>query len=547
MDCGAATPDSHTNPRPSGDLVAHMLRLDPRASFFLHLPTADRIHALTAILDGPSGTHFRNQASRLITEALCVKRLVPEAYAEWRPLVRDAMLYFGSHLSTARLAPKIVQQIELPGDTPPEKRLLLLIATVPGLQKLGQVIARNRHLHPLVRRELTHLENGISDVTADEMRSVIIENLGQNLEHYAVKLERRIFREASVSAVLRFTWQNPETQRRERGVFKVMKPYVPLYFAEDMDLLGRLAKHLGSNHKQYGFAEHTLPETFNDVRRLLQHEVEFAREQTNLRKASHVYRSVPSVRIPRLIPQLCTSTITAMTEEHGEKITTAAVRQSHRRRTKIAEQLIDAVVAIPLLTPAGAGLFHADPHAGNLLYDKRTGTLTLLDWALTGQVRHDQRRQFAMLIAMMVLRDTQGLSHVIERLSLLDTNGSSRQRRIIHQEVGNFLRAQPLARMPRAVNVVDLLERIAWQGVRLPTSMVMLRKVLFTLDGILHEIAGSNISIEFPVLRRLLATWLQHPSRAGWPFSLRDWVAVYLSATLYGGRLALDGLQQLAA
>ena len=77
-----------------------------------------------------------------------------EVYAEWRPLVRDAMIYFGSHLSTARLAPKLVEQIELPLDTTPEKRLLRLIAKVPGLQKLGQVIARNRHLHPSVRREL---------------------------------------------------------------------------------------------------------------------------------------------------------------------------------------------------------------------------------------------------------------------------------------------------------------------------------------------------------------------------------------------------------
>ncbi len=523
-----------------------MLRVDPRAAFFLHLSTADRIHALTAILDGPSGAHFRNEASRLITEALSVKRLVPEVYAEWRPLVRDAMLYFGSHLSTARLAPKIVQQIELPADTSPEKRLLLLIAAVPGLQKLGQVIARNRHLHPRLRRELTQLENGISDVTADEMRSIIVKNLGPNLERYAVKLERRIFREASVSAVLRFSWRNPETRRRERGVFKVIKPYIPAYFAEDMELLGRLAKHLGSNHKKYGFAEHTLAETFNDVRRLLQHEVEFVREQTNLRKASRLYRSVASVRIPRVIPQLCTSTITAMTEEHGEKITTAVARLPQRRRTEIAAQLIDAIVAIPLLTPA-AGMFHADPHAGNLLYAKRCGTLTLLDWALTGHVTQDQRRQFAMLIAMIVLRDPQGLSDTIERLSRPRTNGSSRQRQVIHQEVASFFRAQPVARIPRAADIVDLLERMAWQGVRLPTQMVMLRKVLFTLDGILQEIAGSTASIEFLMGRRLLATWLQHPSRVGWPFSLRDWIAVYLSAMLYGSRLTLAGLQQLAA
>jgi ubiquinone biosynthesis protein len=96
-----------------------------------------------------------------MSEALSVKRLVPEVYAEWRPLVRDAMLFFGANLSTSRLAPKLVEQLELPPETTPEKRLLRLIARVPGLQKLGQVIARNPHLHRSVRCELTQLENGI--------------------------------------------------------------------------------------------------------------------------------------------------------------------------------------------------------------------------------------------------------------------------------------------------------------------------------------------------------------------------------------------------
>ena len=170
-----------------------------------------------------------------------------------------------------------------------------------------------------------------------------------------------------------------------------MKPYVAAYFAEDMELLARLASHLGSKHREYGFAEHILPDTFNDVRRLLKHEVEFVREQANLRKASRFYSSGKSIHIPQVIRPLCTSTITALTEEHGEKITTAVAGLPNWRRDCIAEQLIEAVVAVPLLTPGGNTMFHADPHAGNLLYNKRTRILTLLDWALTGHVTEEQQ------------------------------------------------------------------------------------------------------------------------------------------------------------
>lgn len=529
------------------DLLTHMSRSDPRLALYFQIPAADRANAIVAILESPAGARFRQEASRAIVQALSVERLVPDIYAEWRPLVRDAMLYFGANFSTPRLAPKLVEQIELPSDTPPEKRLSRLIARVPGLQKLGQVIARNRHLHRGLRRELTQLENGISDVTADEMRAIVVRNLGPALKHYAVKIVPGIFREASVSAVLRFTWFNPEQRRRQRGVFKVMKAYIVDYFAEDMDLLAQLAKHLGSKHKKYGFAEHTLPETFDDVRRLLQHEVEFRREQANLRKATHAYGSFASVRIPEMIPQLCTPIITAMSEEHGQKITSAASRLSKARRTRLAEQLIDIVIAVPLLTPGGSGMFHADPHAGNLLYNQRSGTLTLLDWALTGHVTQEQRRQFAMLFLMVLLRDPQELCSVIEAISFRKRLGSSRQRRTIREEVTRFFDAEPFTRIPRAVDVVDLLERIAWRGVRLPNHLVLLRKVLFTLDGILHDVAGSSTSMEFLMMRRLLESWLKNPTQIGWPLPLRDWIRVSLSATLYGSRVAVRGLEQLAA
>ena len=38
----------------------------------------------------------------------------------WRPPVRDAMIFVVTRLSPARLAPKLLEQIELPPDTPAE-------------------------------------------------------------------------------------------------------------------------------------------------------------------------------------------------------------------------------------------------------------------------------------------------------------------------------------------------------------------------------------------------------------------------------------------
>ncbi|MGA8875065.1 MAG: AarF/UbiB family protein [Candidatus Korobacteraceae bacterium] len=520
---------------------------DPRLAVFLSMSNVERTRALTAMLDGATGPKVRQEVTSWIVQRLSVERLVPQTYAEWRPVVREAMLYFGSHLSTPRLVPKVIEQLELAPDTLPEVRLFRLIAKVPALQKLGQVIARNRHLHPAVRRALTQLENGICDVAIDDIRKIIVQELEPKLERNAVEIEGKIFSEASVSAVVRFTWYNPKTRTREQGVFKVLKPYIREYFAEEMDLLARLAEHLGSKHAEYGFAEHVLSDTFQDVRRLLQHEVRFRREQIHLHEASRLYSSFDTIRIPRVIRPLCTSTITALTLETGEKITKAAARVPKWRRARIAGQLTEAVIAVPLLASGRRTMFHADPHAGNLLYSNQAGTLTLLDWALTAHIDEEQRRQIALLFIMTVLRDQDGVCAAIEALSPGGGKRSSRRTRIIRQQVTQYFEDQPLLRLPQAVDAMELLERIAWQGVRLPSNLIMLRKVVFTLDGILHELAGENAKMELVIARHLLRQWVKSPTNVGWPLSVRDWVAVSWSAIFYGSRVARGIAQQFSA
>jgi len=531
---------------PSGQ-VSGLSITDPRLAIFLSMSNAERTRALTAMLGGNAGEKFRQEVTGWIVQRLSVERLVPQTYAKWRPVVREAMLFFGSHLSTPRLVPKVIEQIELAPDTLPEVRLLRLIAKVPALQKLGQVIARNRHLHPAVRRELTQLENGVCDVTMDDIHRIIVQELGPKLERYAVEIEYKIFSEASVSAVVRFTWYNPRSQEREHGVFKVLKPYVREYFAEEMDLLAQLAAHLGAKHEEYGFAEHVLSDTFEDVRRLLQHEVRFRREQAHLGEASRLYGSCDAIRIPQVIRSLCTSTITALTLETGEKITKAAVRVPKWRRARIAGQLTEAVIAVPLLASGKKSLFHADPHAGNVLYSNQTGTLTLLDWALTAHIDEQQRRQLALLFIMTALRDPDGVCAAIEALSPGAGKRNTSRTRIIRQQVRQFFADQPLLRLPQAVDVMDLLERIAWQGVRLPSNLIMLRKVVFTLDGIVHELAGTDASMEMVIARQLLRQWLKSPINVGWPLSARDWVAVSWSAIFYGSRVALGIARQLSS
>jgi ubiquinone biosynthesis protein len=502
--------------------------------------TAEKTAAVKAGLSSRAGQDLRAAIARwIVDEILPVERLVPPSYLKWRPPVRDSMMFVIARLSPARLAPKIVEQLEISDKLSAEERLFRLIARVPGLQKLGQVIARNRHLRPALRTALARLENGIRDVEPEEIRSIIQEQLRMRLQRYQVEIAPTILSEASVSAVLRFRWRNPASGRREQGVFKVLKRHIPDYLAEDMDYLHGLAQYFGERHYRYGFPAHLIPDTFRKVRRLLRHEVNFVREQKTLLEAAALYRDIPGVCVPRLIQPLCTPMITALTEEPGIKVTNAAARLPKLRRTKIAERLIEALVAVPLLATQEGAIFHGDPHAGNLLYDKRTDELTIIDWALRERLSREQRRHLALLFLMVSLRDPLGAANEVLALSQQRIRSGSRQAQIIHETVAVFLDDLPLKHLPSSADAMRLLETVALKGIKFPGALVMLSKVMFTLDGILNDVGGDGAGMSLTIALHLAQQWITRRNGFRLPLKLQDWITLQCSALLYPTRFWL--------
>jgi|CZLA01.1.fsa_nt_gi ubiquinone biosynthesis protein len=509
---------------------------------------AEQTSAIEAGLRSPAGQAMRDTMARwIVDEIVPVDRLVPKAYENWRPPVRDAMMFVVARLSPARLAPKLLEQLELPLNTSAEVRLLRLIAKVPGLQKLGQVIARNQHLRPALRNALARLENGIRDVRPEDVVAIIRRELGPRIEKYDVVIAPTILSEASVSAVVRFTWLDPASGKRERGVFKVLKPHIPEYFAEDMDYLQGLAQYFADRHRNYGFPANLLPDTFKKVRRLLRHEVNFVREQKTLLEAWSLYRSMKGIRVPRLIQPLCTSRMTALTEERGIKVTNAAARLPESRRRKVAEQLIEALVAVPLLAAQEDAIFHGDPHAGNLLYNNRTGELTIIDWALRERLSRDQRRHLALLFLMVTLRDPVGTCNEVLALTQQHIRSASPRGRMVSEFVTHFLDELPVLRLSSGVDAMLLLERLAMKGVKFPGPLIMLSKVMFTLDGILGDVGGSSSGMAFgmTIARHVAQHWIKNRKEFRSPLKTRDWITLQCSALLYTSRLWLQGEQAI--
>lgn len=448
----------------------------------------ERKLALQKILKDFDWEPYRVQLGRLLAEQLPAEELVPETYADWKPIVHEAVTYIGGHLSIKRLLPKLLDQMLLPEDTPLEKRMVQFVAQMPSLQKLGQVIARNRNLQPELRAELTQLENDIHDVSYSEIRDQIEQQLSSRLATGQVKLDDALYAEASVCALLRFSWLNPETEQREQGVFKVVKPHIHEHFDEEMQLLQGLATHL-DQQQAHVLDDVSLKETFGEIAGLLKQELDTRSEQTHLQEAHARHADITGLRIPDVIVPLCSDSITAMTYEPGIKAT-LAYRDDDKQREQLARQIVEALVAIPLFSADKEVLFHADPHAGNLYVDQQARHLILYDWALTGRLGIEERRRIILLFLGLYLRDEGMLVHTL--VGLAQNKLSQRRQAEIKSHVQNFIYGLNVYQLPTMNDLLTLTDDMLLLGVRFSPAMMLFRKVLLTLDGVLHDVSDNT-------------------------------------------------------
>ncbi|HLK47341.1 MAG TPA: AarF/UbiB family protein, partial [Bryobacteraceae bacterium] len=262
-----------------------------------------------------------------------------------------------------------------------------------------------------------------------------------------------------------------------------------------------------------------------EVRLLLEHELDFAREQATLIDALRLYRSSLGIRVPRLIEPLCTARITAMTAEQGVKVTDAFPRAPRRRR-RIARQVIEALIAVPLFSREPEAVFHADPHAGNLLYDEPNRELIILDWALTGRLSLAARRHVVLLAVMMLLRRPAGVAEAICALSRRHPRTHRIPQALIERRVRRFFTNLPPDRTPGVLDAMNLLDELALKGVRFPSALFMFRKVLFTLDGVLHDLAGPGVQVDQEIAREFLTRCIASFGVFHEPLDLKDLLPV---------------------
>jgi ubiquinone biosynthesis protein len=444
---------------------------------------------LNTMADSMGDAAFIKRVAREIVKRTQPQQAIPEIYGHYRSVVRDGIEFFLSKVDRHRLMELVISQLKLDPEADPQERLLELAKRFPTLHKLGQIIARNPNIDPVVKKWLIHLENGCYGTHLDGIMERIGRQLEQTDNQDRLHVQPAILSEASVGVVIPFYWNQPPAQDRIEGVFKIIKPGIRGYLDEELVILEKTAVFFQKNRYRYPLKDFKFLDVFQEVREMLIKEIDLAAEQAYMVEASQFYTDMESIQIPQLFP-FSTDTMTAMAYLNGPKITDAILNQEQRKRC--AAILFEALICKPLFSRRESSLFHGDPHAGNILAvdDSASGDLRigLIDWSLAGRLTKSERVKIAQLIQAILKKDLASIRRAVKVLAIGAAMDSPLQRQKFRNLIMRMMQSSEFGRLTLIKKTFKLLDLLSFEGYVFPADLMLFRKAIFTLDGVLYDL-----------------------------------------------------------
>jgi ubiquinone biosynthesis protein len=431
--------------------------------------------------------------------------VLPDEYARYRLPVAGALGVFLEGLSKAHLAAVLADQAALAPAASPAERLATLARSCPALHKLGQILARDRRLSSELRKHLQELESLPPSVPLEAIQDILARELGP-LDRLGVTLLPPALAEASVAAVIPFGEERGNRKEKPRqGVFKILKPGVEDRLEQELELFERVGAYLDQSCEDFQLPHLDYRESFELVRDKLRHETRLDLEQRHLVEARALYEGEPRVQIPALF-DYCTPRVTAMERVVGGKVTEHGL-DSRAERRWLAGLVLSALIARPIFRRTSQALFHADPHAGNLFLT-RDHRLAILDWSLTGSLGERERRAMVQITLGALMLDAERIITVLAGLGQRQPIDWPALGSLVHA----WLRRVRQGQFPGFTWLMGLLdEAVQTARLRFAADLVLFRKMLYTLEGVVADIGGEKNRIDHVLLAeffsRLAVEW----------------------------------------
>lgn len=358
--------------------------------------------------------------------------------------------------------------------SPPDMLAADLEAMGPTYVKLGQILAgRSDLLSEPYRKSLARLQDKVKPFPFSEVEQIVMTELGARISKAFSRFDPIPVAAASLGQV------HLACLRDGRDVaVKVQRPDIRRQIAEDFEVLEEIAGFL-DGHTEFG-RRYRVRQIVDEFRVTLQQELNYEREAGNLVSMGENLRAYSRLRIPQPVRDYCTRSVLTMEYVDGVKITALSpLVRLELDGTVLAEELFRAYLQQVLVD----GLFHADPHPGNvfLTTDKQ---LALLDLGMVGYTSPAMQEQLLKLLMAVSEGESDAAADIVVRMSqTMNDFDEVGFRRMAGQFVAQH-RNNNLEQINVGLSLLEVSKSAAQNGILVPSEFTLLGKTLLQLDQV---------------------------------------------------------------
>jgi ubiquinone biosynthesis protein len=349
-----------------------------------------------------------------------------------------------------------------------------LEAMGPTFVKLGQVLSSRPDLLPEVYlHALARLQDDVKPFPFEEAQQIVEKELGARLSKAFSRFDPDPIAAASLGQV-----HAAALRDGREVVVKVQRPGIAEQIASDFEVLKDMAEML-AKHTEFG-RRHRLVEMVEEFRISVTEELDYDREAQNLRAVGENLADFPRIRIPEPIGDYCTARVLTMEYVRGSKITKVSpIARLEVDGCELADELFRAYLKQVLID----GLFHADPHPGNVFLTE-AGEIALLDLGMVGHTTPDMQEALLKILMAVSEGKSEAAAECVIRISQTESDFDPVPFR---RTIGRVIASQQ-GRGLQKINVGETLLEVtstaANMGIYVPSELTMLGKTLLQLDEV---------------------------------------------------------------
>ena len=367
----------------------------------------------------------------------------------------------------------------------------------PTYIKLGQILSTRGDLLPAEYiEELSGLQDDAAPIPVEHVYQQIRSSLGKEPLELFRSIDPKPMAAASIAQVHRGV-----TFEGDLVVIKVQRPNIAEQIKSDLSVLRYLARLLEAVVEETGV--YTPLGMVDEFERAIFEELDFHHEATNVEDFFRNHQGRTYIKVPKVYRSLSSHSVLTLEYISGEKLNPGSMTMPQR------ELLAHNVIEASFRQLFEDGLFHGDPHPGNILILEGQ-SIALLDFGLVGRVSRSMQETLVMMILAITLKDADSLARIIYRVGVPDARASLVDfRQDIEVVLGRFSRGKETTlESVDAKNVLHALLDLALKyKIRIPKEFAILSRAAIAIEGILRNLYPElNITeVALPYAKKLLA------------------------------------------